>query len=189
VEDAMGEYHLVGDPIDVDNRPPVFELCLADHLNDISLKTFDLDPDTPHLNPSDYFITSGDAVNKAKKLERDMWSLAHILRNNRPKKVKKSDALKLCVCPKCGSEPDDQCRSPSGRKTKALHSERYNELEKKREYIKQFAEYEKAVWSCARKSREVVKHLIEARSVDCFLETEWRNRALLVIPKNPRRNK
>jgi len=185
----MGEFHLIGDPIKDDNKPPVFEFRLKDHLNDISIATFGLDPDTPHLDPADYFITSGDAVNKAQKLERDMWSLAHTLRNNRPKKVKKSDVVKLCTCPKCSAKPENQCRSPSGRKTKTPHSERRDELEKKLEYNKRFAEYEKAIWSCARKSREVVKHLIEARGVDCFLETEWRDRALLVIPKNPRRQK
>ena len=138
----MGEFALVGDPIDEIKRPAVFEFRLEDHLNSIDPESFKLKPDVPSLKPSDYFITSGDAVLKAEKLEKDLWSLAHRLRNNRPKRV-----------------------------------------------TKKYMAYEKAVWSCARNSREMVKKLKEARGDACFLETEWRDRALLVIPKNPRTKK
>ena len=139
----MDEFHLIGEPIDENDRPPVFEFRINDHLPDIDPVTFGLQPDkVQSVDPSSYFITSGDAVSKAKKLESDLWSLAHTLKNNRPKRV-----------------------------------------------TKKYLKYEKVVWSCAVKARTVVRRLVEARGDSCFLETEWRDRALLVIPKNPRRGR
>ena len=50
----------VGEPIP-DPRPAVFELVIADHVAGAS-----------GIDPRDYFITSGDAVSKAKALSRDL---------------------------------------------------------------------------------------------------------------------
>lgn len=46
--------------------------------------------------------------------------------------------------------------------------------------------YEQAVWKAAGQARSLVNKLKEARGEMCFLETEWRDRQLLIIPKNPR---
>ena len=62
----------------------------------------------------------------------------------------------------------------------------YNKQKKQHKRSK----YEQAAWKAAGQARTLVRRLIEARGPMCFLETEWRNRILLVIPKNPRnRNK
>lgn len=50
----------VGEPIP-DPRPAVFELVIADHVTGGS-----------GIDPHDYFITSGDAVSKARVLSRDL---------------------------------------------------------------------------------------------------------------------
>lgn len=75
----MGEIHKVGDFIS-GQHPPVFELILDDHIKYINPKDYGLDQEYS-LDPSSYFITSGDAVEKARILEKDMWSLANKLQN------------------------------------------------------------------------------------------------------------
>jgi hypothetical protein len=83
------EYHLIGDPIDEENRPSVFELRLSDHLNDIDPESFKLGEETPQIIPTQYFISSGNALDKAKQLEKDLWALAGELRKNPPKRITK----------------------------------------------------------------------------------------------------
>jgi len=145
----MGEYHLIGDPIDKDNRPAVFELRLCDCLPCIAPETFGLPADTQTIDPQSYFITSGDALAKAIKLERDMWKLATQLRSRyaRLKTIK-------------------------GKKTWVFESKH-----------KKFVQ---TVWKCAGQCRAMANKLCEAKGVNCFLETEWREQHLIVIPKNPR---
>lgn len=53
----------VGDPIPVP-RPAVYELVVETHI-----------PAVGGLIPRDYFITSGDAVSKARTLQRDLIAL------------------------------------------------------------------------------------------------------------------
>ena len=50
-----------------DPRPAVFELVIGDHVNTVA-----------GIDPLDYFITSGDAVSKARILQRDLRSAGAI---------------------------------------------------------------------------------------------------------------
>jgi len=67
----------IGDEIG-DPPPSVFELIVTDHIKFVDPKLYGLS--TEGIDPSDYFITSGDAVEKAKILDRDIWHLAGELR-------------------------------------------------------------------------------------------------------------
>ena len=55
-------YCKLGNEKDLHQPEGVWELILSDFTNSI--------------NPRDYFVTSGEAVQKAKKLEEDIWLLA-----------------------------------------------------------------------------------------------------------------
>lgn len=130
----MDEYHLIGVPIG-EERPAIFELRLSDHVVPIDPRAFNLPKDTPSLDPHDYFVTSGDALAKAIKLEMDLYALSGAIRRMRNKRYK---------------------------------------------------DYLSAVCSCAGRCRSLVNKLRQAKGDDCFLETEWRDKTLVVIPKNPR---
>ena len=69
----MSDYHKVGDKI-IGDHPAVFVLVLEEHVPYVNPKEYGIDEDG--INPHNYFITSGDAVEKAKILERDLWSYA-----------------------------------------------------------------------------------------------------------------
>lgn len=146
----MGEeYHLIGQPIDPDNCPAVFELKIDNCLCCIKPEVFNLPTSTLAINPHSYFITSGDALAKAIKLEKDLWLLATKLR-------KKYAAL----------------RTRKGKKVWVFNPT--------------YKAYVEAVWKCAGQCRTMVNRLCEAKGANCFLETEWREQRLIVIPKNPR---
>lgn len=53
-----------------DKIADIYELVLEDHLIEIRPSDYKLS-DVPSLNPTEYFITSGDAVQKTKALIRD----------------------------------------------------------------------------------------------------------------------
>ena len=59
----------VGEPI-VGNRPSVFELIVSEHILRVDPKEFGVECES--IDPNDYFVTSGDAVEKAKALEREL---------------------------------------------------------------------------------------------------------------------
>jgi hypothetical protein len=46
--------------------------------------------------------------------------------------------------------------------------------------------YERAIWSCANRVRSLQRDLLRIRGTNCFLETEWTDRKLIVRIKNPR---
>lgn len=48
----------------------IYELILEDHVRQIKPSDYKLS-DVPNVNPNEYFITSGDAVQKTKALIRD----------------------------------------------------------------------------------------------------------------------
>jgi hypothetical protein len=58
----------------VGDRPSVFELVIDDHILHVDPNKFGVECES--INPKDYFVTSGDAVEKAKALERELWQLA-----------------------------------------------------------------------------------------------------------------
>ena len=58
--------------------------------------------------------------------------------------------------------------------------------EKKWIYNKGYKKYIKTIIACADCCGEMVNGLCKAKGINCFLETEWREQHLIVIPKNPR---
>ena len=68
-----------------DPPPTVFELVVEDYLPFIDPKVFGIKAES--INPFDYFVTSGDAVEKAKVLERDYWKLAGRIRQAKVSKA------------------------------------------------------------------------------------------------------
>ena len=150
----------IGDPFG-SPPPAVFELVLSDHITWVDPKEYGLD--RPGVNPRDYFVTSGDAVEKAKVLDRDLWQLAGALR--REMFVLIADEHKCSTVQaqelfRHGTVPTEPPR---------------------------FAEYESAVWKAAGQSRKLLAALKLAKGVNAFLETEWESHRLLCIPKNPRK--
>lgn len=144
------------------NNSTVFELILNDFIPFVDPKKYGIKRETG-INPKDYFITSGDAVEKSKVLEKDLWKYAGELRKRSVKIIaseKKVDIKEAQKSYRNGIRP----------------------LKPKR-----FCEYESAVWSAAGKSRSMLNALIRAKGDNCFLETEWDNHSLLCIQKNPRR--
>jgi len=55
-------------------KQPVFELIIDEHVPFIDPNQYKIKCDS--INPRDYFVTSGDAVQKAKILEKELWRLA-----------------------------------------------------------------------------------------------------------------
>lgn len=157
----MGGMAKVGEPIGED-RPSVFELTLEDHIQYVNPASFGL-CGVDSINPADYFVTSGDAVEKAKVLERELWDLAGALR-------KKAYAL---------IEEEYRC-TPSEAQFKYRKGVRPSNP-------KRFGDYESAIWKAAGQARRLLNALKQARGDNCFLETEWDNHRLLCIPKNPRK--
>lgn len=152
--------HKIGQPIG-EPAPDVYELVLDDHIVFADPNQHGL-PNEPFVRPSDYFITSGDAVEKTKVMERDLWALAGDLRKRctqmiadekKCSYVKAQDHYRKGVRPSC----------------------------------KGFAAYEEAVWKAAGASRRLLNYLKKAKGKNVFLETEWDCHRLLCIPKNPRK--
>lgn len=52
-----------------------FDLVVDDHVPFVNPRSYGI-TDFKGINPNDYFVTSGDAVSKAKFLEKEMWDLA-----------------------------------------------------------------------------------------------------------------
>jgi len=58
-----------------DNSNTTYELDINEHVQWVDPAEFGV-TDFPVVKPTDYFITSGDAVVKAAHLDRDVWQLA-----------------------------------------------------------------------------------------------------------------
>lgn len=154
----------VGEPIP-EPPPSVFELVVEDHVAFVNPKSYGLSSAgdlRDCINPADYFVTSGDAVEKAKILERDIWHLAGELR-------KRSYAL---------LEKEHGCTSAEAQ---ALFRDGERPSRPKRFHL-----YEAAVWKAAGQARKLLNSLQKVKGENCFLETEWDSHKLLCIPKNPR---
>jgi len=155
----MGQYHLIGEPFE--SKPPVFQLIVEDHVDFVHPKKYGVKEE--FVDPNEYFVTSGDAVEKAKVMERDLWQLAGKLRT---KVIERIMAESRCT------------------KVKALEKYRKGHGPSK---PKKLREYEKAVWVAAGQARKFVHLLKKIKGEDCFFETEWDTHCLLCIPKNPRK--
>lgn len=88
----MADYHKIGE--DFTDRPHQFELILSDHIDNINPKDYGLKEDIISIDPDMYFITSGDAIQKTMKLERDLWKLAGQLRKEYGKTKKYAPYVK-----------------------------------------------------------------------------------------------
>lgn len=154
------EYPRIGDDID-DPPPAVFELVVADHVPWVNPASYGLNYDG--VNPHDYFVTSGDAVEKAKILDRDLWRLAGDLRKEMFRLIAEEQGCDL-------SKAQELFRSG----TRPINPPRLHD-------------YEAEVWKAAGQCRRLVNALKAAKGVHCFLETEWTCHKLLCIPKNPRK--
>ena len=142
-----------------ENKPSIFELVLSDHIEFVDPKDFGIEAES--INPADYFVTSGDAAEKARVLEEDYWKLAGKLRRQIYQKI----IRELGVSYK-----------------EALYH--YNNSDKPKDGL---YGYMNAIWRNAGKARKLHNLLDEARGEDCFLETEWdEDHRLRCIPKNPR---
>lgn len=150
----------VGDPI-VGSPPSVFELVVSDHIPLVSPADYGLDREG--INPNDYFVTSGDAVEKARVLSNDLWQLAGALRK---------ELFQLIAAENGCDNVQAQALFRSGVFPKPPS---------------RFHEYEAAVWKAAGQARKMLNALQAAKGVNCFLETEWDSHRLLCIPKNPRK--
>jgi len=148
----------IGDTI---SDPPqtVFKLILEDYVKLVKPKDYDVDERT--INPIDYFITSGDAVQKAIILKRDLEILSSELHNK---------------CLKIISE-ENNCSMVEAETL-------YENVELKSSRLK---EYEKEISNLVKSSGVMLSDLIKAKGKNIFLETEWDSHNLLCIPKNPRK--
>jgi hypothetical protein len=179
----MPTYHLIGEQFE--ERPQIFELRVEDHITDISLETFEIiDKDIPRVDPHGYFITSGDTVAKANKLNNDIRKVAKEIKTYIASGVTdgwlKDPPADGLECPKCGKK----CSSKSGY---TLHMKRCNASSSAD--LGKYLKYEETVRKAIGNAKSLVDKLIKARGDACFLETEWRDHTLLCIPKNPRKRK
>ena len=157
----MSDYHKIGEPFDAENKPAVFQLIIEDHVDFVRPKKFGIKENS--IDPNEYFVTSGDAVEKAKVLERHLWRLAGQLRSRVVQIVSKENKCSI-------AEAREKYRDGVGPKKP-----------------KKLRDFEKAVWVAAGQARKLVHLLKKAKGIDCFFETEWDNHCLLCIPKNPRK--
>ncbi len=153
-------YHKIGAPI-VGQHPSVFELVVSDHVTWADPHTYGLD--RAGINPIDYFITSGDAIEKTIVLDRQLWQLAGALRKELFQLIADDNKCDLAAA---------QSLYRGGVRPHTLPT---------------FPDYEAAVWRAAGQCRKLLNALKIAKGDNVFLETEWVDRKLLVIPKNPRR--
>ena len=130
-----GQYPKIGE---TDQKAPVYELDIYDFLQILDpLGRFELN----RVDPLDYYITSGDAVQKAEFLCGVLWSYA-------------------------------------GRARKQLYNFKKPTAEER--------EFEKECWRQAGAARKLLNILRMIRGEDVFLETEWSDKVLICIKKNPR---
>lgn len=157
----MSDFHLIGQSFDEDDRPSVFQLIIEDHVKFVNPKSYGIREE--HINPRDYFVTSGDAIQKTKVLEKDLWRLASYLRQKVIERMMAESKISV-------SKARERYKKGKGPvKPKKLR------------------EYEKAIWVAAGQARKLINKLEKAKGEACFFETEWDDHRLLCIPKNPRR--
>lgn len=151
--------------------PVVFELVIEDHVPYVDPAAYNLNPSDflltviPSKKPVNYYITSGDAVEKTKVLDRDLWKLA-------------GDLRKLLI---------DIVSAYFKVDSKTAQRMLKDGITDADEHVNNFISYESAVWKSAGRSRKLLSLLTRARGRDIFLETEWdHNHRLLCVRKNPR---
>ncbi|MCC9655282.1 hypothetical protein [Rhodopirellula halodulae] len=151
----MSEFPKIGEPVAGDET--VFELVLSDYFKPISTKDFGLDREG--ISPRDYYVTSGDAIQKTKYLERLLWKLSGDLRRECIEVIASERSISM----QAAYQHYLKTKEPAGLRA-----------------------YEFEIWKLAGKARKLRNALIQARGEHCFLETDWEGSKLLCIAKNPR---
>ena len=132
----MDDRHVkVSDLRTSDKTADIYELVIEEHVIELKPTKYKL-ANVPVIKPNDYFITSGDAVQKTKALIRDYKEAIDALQQ-------------LILNIDVGAYLND---------------------------IK--VQYSRA--------QEMLELLLKARGSNIFLETEWNQHKLYIIPKNPR---
>lgn len=151
----------IGEPI---GDPPaaVFELVIKDHIPWVNPVDYGLD-NRESVNPHDYFVTSGDAVEKAKILNTDLWRFAGNLRKEMFQLIGEEHG--------CDHAKAQELFRSGTRSTT----------------LPRFHEFEAEVWKAAGRGLKMLNALKAAKGENCFLETEWNSHLLYCIPKNPRK--
>lgn len=115
------------------------------------------------FNPKNYFVTSGEAVEKMKYMLIDIDN-------------KLTELLNIILKSIMGSI--------KGKKPKALaHFKNGDKLPKSLLPYKTYYDY---IGSCKKEAKILLTLLRKFRGTNCFLETEWDSHRLLCISKNPR---
>lgn len=140
-------------------RPAFFELVLDDIIEFVNPADYDLKDETG-ICPKHYYITSGDAIEKAKILEKDI--IAYISRLQ--EKVLMAYENEYLV----------------GREKAVEYYTAKKSLPSK------ILQYLEAYIDAKTGARRLIDELVKAKGEYCFMETEWENHSLHVIPKNPR---
>lgn len=157
VEDT--EYHLLGTPI-LDEHPTVFELVMEQHVQFVDPVKYGLHIES--VDPNDYFVTSGDAIQKTIYMSYQIKNLA--------------DKINQACIEREWNKIDRLDTSNT------IHPIRLNESN-----MSQLQEYRRDLMVNYAKSLRLIELLTEAKGSYVFLETEWNNHRLLCIPKNPRK--
>lgn len=154
-------YHLIGEPFG-NELPQVYELRIDDHVEFINPEDYGLKGEQ-FVKPSDYFITSGDAIEKTRILDRDLHNLSNSLKNK---------CLNVII-------EENHCTSEKAQKIydRGVENEKWSKLQ----------EYATEIAIVAIAGGILLQELIKAKGPNVFLETEWNSHHLLCIPKNPRK--
>lgn len=155
----MSETAKIGDDI-YEPHPTVFELVLKDHIDFINPAEYNLTERS--LNPIDYFVTSGDAVEKAIVLEKDLRLLAGELRRKLYSLLAKEHDCEAIQAREMFNKGVIPSNPP------------------------EFYTYANEVLKTVGQAKTLLDQLRKAKGTNCFLETEWEDHRLLCIPKNPR---
>lgn len=156
----QSEYHIIGTPIDIDQDPQVFELIISEHIPYIRSEVYGLDE--KQINPADFFVTSGDAIQKTKYLKLCFEELASELRGK---------CLEMISLEESNKTKAEKIFN------KNLRDEDWSSLQS------YYIDIEKNVAH----TQKLISLLEEAKGSNVFMETEWNNHHLLCIPKNPRK--
>ncbi len=131
---------------------------------------FDRPPATPtditkeaSFDPSYYFITSGEAIEKVNFMIIDLDDRMNAMVEILAKKIMESSATK---------------------KTLAIKQIKSNKALPKS--LKDYKTYYDYMISCKKVSKSLLLLLKKFRGKNCFLETEWDSHRLVCISKNPR---
>lgn len=140
--------------------PSVFILDIDEHIQYVNPYDYGLDRDG--IRPSDYFVTSGDAIEKVKIMENNYKRLYNDLLDeyiyyiSRYENCSKLKAREL-------SEIDYQLKQPP-----------------------HFLQYLRAIGLAVQQTIILKDILYRIKGPNCFLETEWDQHVLSCVAKNPR---